>query len=70
MAEKIFVAPAYGLKVADPVAGDYLPEEGREVAQSTYWLRRIKDGDVRLVKKPAPPREAKAETAKTESKGK
>lgn len=43
--EPIFVKPREGVKVADPVAKDFLPSEGREVQASIYWLRRIDDGD-------------------------
>ncbi|MBM3618653.1 MAG: DUF2635 domain-containing protein [Alphaproteobacteria bacterium] len=46
MSNTIFVIPNTGLKVIDPFAGDYLPAEGREVAKSTYWRRRLQDGDV------------------------
>jgi hypothetical protein len=38
-----------GLKVADPARGDYLPAEGREVPESTYWHRRVLTGDVVVV---------------------
>ncbi|WP_200286534.1 DUF2635 domain-containing protein [Pantoea ananatis] len=42
--------PANGRSVPDPARGDILPKEGRNVEISTYWLRRIKDGDVTEVK--------------------
>lgn len=35
------------VKVRDPARGDYLPAEGREVPRDQYWLRRLRDGDVR-----------------------
>jgi len=38
-----------GRSVPDPVRGDLLPEKGRNVEESTYWHRRIADGDVELV---------------------
>ncbi|MNV98634.1 hypothetical protein D3C71_1939130 [compost metagenome] len=44
------VKPASGREIPDPEKGGYLPAEGREVEQSTYWLRRIADGDVVEVK--------------------
>lgn len=40
------VYPVEGRVVPDPDAGDYLPEAGREVPRSMYWLRRERAGDV------------------------
>lgn len=50
------IKPAPGLRLADPVTGDYLPEGGALVPRSGFWLRRLKDGDVVEVKRdfPAP----------------
>jgi hypothetical protein len=45
----MFVKPAPGLKVRDPDSKLHLPESGKEVHESTYWLRRLADGDVILV---------------------
>jgi len=42
----MFVRPAPGLKVRDPVLRDLLPDEGRDVPAEDYWLRRLRDGDV------------------------
>mgnify|MGYP006281319599 CR=1 FL=1 len=42
----MIVKPKAGLKVPDPYRGDFLPEEGREVADMIYWFRRIEEGDV------------------------
>jgi hypothetical protein len=42
----MFVRPAPGLSIRDPDLMDLLPEEGREVPDSTYWIRRLRDGDV------------------------
>lgn len=38
--------PKDGLKVYDPEAHAHLPEDGRRVTVNSYWLRRLKDGDV------------------------
>lgn len=35
-----------GLLVRDPVSKRALPEEGREVPESSYWMRRLRAGDV------------------------
>lgn len=42
----MFVIPAEGLRVPDPVLRDHLPEAGREVPRDAYWMRRLRDGDV------------------------
>jgi hypothetical protein len=42
----MFVKPKAGLSVPDIERGGLLPAEGREVTPSTYWQRRIDDGDV------------------------
>ena len=47
----MFVIPVKGREVPDPLRGDLLPETGRNVPASSYWLRRIEDGDVEV--KPA-----------------
>ena len=46
--EKIFVVPAAGLRVVDPVTRQPLPPEGAEVEHSLHWLRRLREGDVTL----------------------
>lgn len=43
----MFVIPAKGRKVPDPFRGDYLPERGRNVPKTSYWLRRLLAGDVK-----------------------
>jgi hypothetical protein len=40
------VKPAPGLTVVDPDLKDVLPAEGREVPDTHYWQRRLRDGDV------------------------
>jgi hypothetical protein len=43
----MFVKPAEGLKVRDPVRLDHLPPEGREVPDTDlYWARARLVGDV------------------------
>ncbi|TAL89284.1 MAG: DUF2635 domain-containing protein [Candidimonas sp.] len=55
----MYIKPAAGRVVRDPVLNDYVPPEGREVTPSIYWNRRVNDGDVVLSKslpiKPEPP---------------
>ena len=42
----MFVKPAEGLKVRDPISLVHLPAEGAEVPESSFWLRRLRSGDV------------------------
>lgn len=49
----MFLKPKAGLVVRDPVTKFPLPVEGREVALSSYWERRIRAGDVEPVPTPA-----------------
>lgn len=50
--ERIFIKPAEGRLVRDPLNKTYLPADGADVAVSTYWLRRLKSGEVLEVKPP------------------
>ena len=43
------IKPKRGRSVPDPVRGDLLPSEGRNVEESSYWLRRLAAGDVETV---------------------
>jgi Protein of unknown function (DUF2635) len=38
--------PAPGLQVRSPGTGRVLPADGEEVEMSSYWHRRLRDGDV------------------------
>ena len=44
----MFVKPAPGRTVPDPERGGFLPDEGRDVPDTTYWARRVEDKDVLL----------------------
>lgn len=67
-ANKIFIKPAPGLLVRDPVTARPLRPAGETKPKSSYWLRRLRDGDAiectREKKQPAPPAKLK-----TKSKG-
>jgi hypothetical protein len=43
------VKPVKGRSVPDPARGDLLPESGRNVEESQYWLRRLTAGDIEKV---------------------
>ena len=49
----MYVKPAPGLSIRDPDLLDLLPESGRLVPDSDYWLRRVRDKDVELADPPA-----------------
>ncbi len=41
-----FLVPKKGVKVPFPLSRKFLKESGQLVEMSSYWIRRIKDGDV------------------------
>jgi hypothetical protein len=46
----MFVKPKAGLKVRDPISKLPLPPEGKNVPDdSSFWIRRLTDGDVFVV---------------------
>lgn len=57
MIKIIFVKPASGVRVLDPdtIPPSPLPPEGKKVVQDPYWLRRIKAGEVLLVREESLP---------------
>lgn len=57
MPEKVYLVPAPGLLVRDPVTYVPLPPEGDHKILTAYWRRRLKDRDVTKgapAAKPAP----------------
>jgi hypothetical protein len=50
----MFVKPAPGLKVRDPVSRLHLPLGGAEVPNTSFWIRRLQCGDVIEAKPPQP----------------
>ncbi len=51
---KMYVIPKSGFKIPDPSLNDHLPPEGRNVEKTTYWVRRLRDGDVTEKPQPKP----------------
>ena len=43
---KIFIRPAPGRMVRDPRTMKPLPESGKSVERTPFWIRRLKAGDV------------------------
>lgn len=62
------LAPKPGLIVRDPEDGRPIPEDGKTVQRSSYWLRRLRDGSVTQVTKPRTSK--KSEPAKPVADGK
>ncbi|ADU63402.1 MAG: DUF2635 domain-containing protein [Pseudodesulfovibrio sp.] len=46
--QNIFVQPAPGRQVRAPRTGQAVPAQGAIVPATTYWHRRLRDGDVVL----------------------
>lgn len=40
------VKPKPGLTIPDPDLHDLLPDDGRDVPETAYWMSRLRDGDV------------------------
>lgn len=53
-----FLKPADGLKVRNPDRGGHLKPEGDWVQDSSFWRRRLRDGDVIETTPPAPSKAA------------
>ena len=53
MTQTIFIKPANGAKVRDPVTKQHLKAEGERKPRSSYWLRRIASGEVIQAAQPA-----------------
>ncbi|QPC44004.1 DUF2635 domain-containing protein [Kaustia mangrovi] len=51
----MYVKPANSeIKVRDPRTMDHIPEVGRNVPETPYWRRRLRDGDVVTARPPKP----------------
>lgn len=46
----MFVKPNPGIKIRDPHTKTFLPVDGTNVEETPFWLRRLRDGDVTIVK--------------------
>jgi hypothetical protein len=51
----MFVKPAPGLIVRDPLHMTPIPADGREVPDINYWFQRLRDGDLVPATAPAEP---------------
>lgn len=60
----MFVVPESGRRVIDPATRQALPADGADVPRSTYWLRRVREEDVK--ESPRPRARAATTSNKTE----
>lgn len=63
MTKTMRVKPADGRIVRDPLRGDDLPADGRDVPRNVYWRRCVQSGDVVEIAEPAAADVAEAEPA-------
>jgi len=61
----MFIKPVEGRRLKDPDTCVLVPEAGRYVPKSGYWLRRLEAGDCKKAKAPG---SAKGSEEKTETK--
>lgn len=54
LSQRAWVKPAPGLRIVDPDSGYVLPDTGKEVIYTTFWHRRVLQGDC-VVMTEAPP---------------
>ncbi|MCP1375390.1 DUF2635 domain-containing protein [Dyella lutea] len=64
LSNDLYLTPKAGVTVRDPKTGKPLAESGESKPATSYWLRRLRDGDVIQGK---PPKAASA--ASTAAKG-
>ena len=60
----MYVIPKPGYQIPDPDLRDRLPPEGREVPESSYWHRCVRDGDVTIGVAPQAPATPEATATK------
>ena len=64
---KKLMIPKKGVKVRDPDSGQHLPEEGAVRAVSSYYNRRVADGDLEI--RDVPKKTAQKKASKPKSDG-
>lgn len=65
----MYVKASPGLVCRDPDLLDLLPPEGRDVPDTPYWQRRLRDNDVELCKPPTPTKGDEQSNSKPASAG-
>lgn len=69
MTQTLFIRPASGLKVRDPVTKQHLSDAGERKPRTNYWLRRLASGEVVIVDRPASGSAVAAEKTHTKKGG-
>lgn len=69
MTQTLFIRPASGLKVRDPITKQHLREEGESKPRTNYWLRRVRAGEVVVINKPTSSDAVTAEKPNTKKGG-
>jgi len=63
---KEHLKPVSGLIVRDPRNAEPLPAKGKTVDMTSYWLRRLKEGSVEIVKPTRAKTKSRAQKASEE----
>jgi hypothetical protein len=54
MPASFYICPAEGALVRDPITFDPLPATGANKPRNSFWLRRMRDGEVHECTPPEP----------------
>ena len=65
---KIKIKPKEGLKVPHPMSQKFLHPDGEMVIRSSYWIRRLRDGEVEEIPVESPKAENKTAQKKKQNK--
>jgi hypothetical protein len=65
LTNQLYLIPKAGITVRDPATGQPLPAAGGNKPRTSYWLRRLRDGDV---SEGEPPKAAPAPNPSTAAK--
>lgn len=57
--DNVHIKPRENVQVRDPLTGRALKTRGEKKPRTSYWLRRLRDGDVILVDPSTPATRAK-----------
>lgn len=63
------LVPRTGMIVIDPATRKALPADGIDVEMDSYWIRRMKDGDVSQAEEQKPAAEAPPARRRNRTKG-
>lgn len=61
------VKPIEGMKVLNPATNLHISEDGTDVVWSTYWKRRLNDGEIEIIEPEKPVKKATKKSNKKSS---